>query len=194
MCNLYRLEKGPEAIRALFATRQMSLSYPEGIPNIEPRDIAISDQGSIVRQAREGIGLELVQRRWSWPGRGGKPVFNFRSEGRDFANGRCLVIADAFYEFTAAHDPKSKKKDRWRFEASDGGLFGIAGLVRSTEAGEAFTMLTVAPGPDVAAYHNRQVAIVAPTEWAAWLDHSMTSRNILQPSPADSLKVTAAPR
>ncbi len=52
-------------------------------------------------------GLEMVERRWSWPGQHGKPVFNLRSEGRSFSN-RCLAIADGFYEFTAPEDPKGK--------------------------------------------------------------------------------------
>ena len=32
---------------------------------------------------------------------------NFRSDGREFPSGRCLIPADGFYEFT---DPKDKKK------------------------------------------------------------------------------------
>jgi putative SOS response-associated peptidase YedK len=30
-------------------------------------------------------------------------------------------------------------------------------------------MLTTAPGPDVAPYHDRQVAVLAPADWLAWL-------------------------
>ena len=39
--------------------------------------------------------VQLVERRWSWPGPTGKPVFNMRSDGREFSSGRCLVLADA---------------------------------------------------------------------------------------------------
>jgi putative SOS response-associated peptidase YedK len=38
------------------------------------------------------------QRRWSWPGPDAKPVYNFRSEGREFGSGRCLIVADGFYD------------------------------------------------------------------------------------------------
>ena len=33
------------------------------------------------------------------PGPGGKPVYNFRSDGREFSSGRCLIVADGFYEW-----------------------------------------------------------------------------------------------
>ena len=125
MCNLYQLEKAPEAIRRAFAERQ--LQFPEGIPNFEPRDIRITERAPIVRARADGAGWELVERRWSWPGTGGKPVYNFRSEGRRFASGRCLILADAFYEYTAPADPKAAQ-DRWRFTLPDGSLFAIAGL------------------------------------------------------------------
>ena len=60
-------------------------------------------------------------RRWSWPGAGGKPVYNFRSDGREFPSGRCLILTDGFYEFTAPADPKQKRKDRWLFTLPGGG-------------------------------------------------------------------------
>lgn len=58
---------------------------------------------------------DLVQRRWSSPAPNGKPISNFRSEGREFGTSRCLVIAEAFYEFTTPANPKKKRKDKWRF-------------------------------------------------------------------------------
>jgi len=50
---------------------------------------------------------DLVPRRWSWPGQNRRPVYNFRSEGREFTSGRCLIVADNLYEFT---DPAHKRK------------------------------------------------------------------------------------
>ena len=31
--------------------------------------------------------------------------------------------------------------------------------------GEAFTLLTVPPGPDIEPYHNRQIALLSPPQW-----------------------------
>jgi putative SOS response-associated peptidase YedK len=193
VCNLYQLEKGPDAIRRIFAGIQIPLDFPEGIPNFEPRDVRITDRAPVVRFDRQRGAAELVERRWSWPAPGGKPVFNMRSDGREFARDRCLVLADSFYEFTSPKDPKRKTKDRWRFRPADDEPFAIAGLLRSQpDVGEAFTLLTVPPGHDIALYHNRQVALLTPPQWRAWLEGSVRSTELLAPSAAGELAVTAA--
>jgi putative SOS response-associated peptidase YedK len=193
MCNLYTTKKSVDEVAAWFRDLQMPLRFPEGVPNLAPKDIGITDPGPIVRAAEGQPGAyELIVRRWSWPGPGGKPVFNFRSEGRQFSTGRCLIIADGFYEFTAPADSKQKRKDRWLFTDSAGGTMGIAGLVRDVpELGEAFTMLTTEPGPNVAPYHNRQVALLAPGDWQAWLG-GQSATDLLRPAPANTLSVQAA--
>ena len=190
MCNLYRIEKNPDAIRRLFADVQIPLTFPEGIPNLEPRDVRISEKAPIVRWNNEKGVAELVERRWSWPAPGGKPVFNMRSDGREFAHDRCLVIADGFYEYTNAPDPKQKRKDCWLFQPKEGEV-AIAGLVRSTpQVGEAFTLLTVPAGPDITPYHHRGVALLTPPQWRAWLDGSAKCVEVLHPSVEDSLAVS----
>ena len=186
MCNLYSQTKAPEAIRQLFRDRGMLLAFPEGAPNLQPRDICITDPAPIVRAGQSDY--ELLVRRWSWPGPHGKPVYNFRSDGREFPAGRCLILADAFYEFTAPADPKQKRRDRWRFSAADGEALGIAGLLRD----EAFTMLTTEPGPDVAPYHHRGVAVLPSASWQAWLDHAAPATELIRPLPAGFLQVENA--
>jgi putative SOS response-associated peptidase YedK len=191
MCNLYTQSKSPDEIARLFREQQIVLNFPEGVPNLQPRDIAITDPGPIVRPA--GDGFELVVRRWSWPGPGGKPVYNFRSDGREFSTGRCLIVADGFYEFTKPADPKQKRKDRWLFQPPDGGLLGIAGLFRDDPGrGEAFTMLTTEPGPDVAPYHGRQVAVLRPDQWKSWLTYAQPASELLGPAPRATLEVSSA--
>jgi putative SOS response-associated peptidase YedK len=196
MCNLYTQTRAVEAVRQVMRALNIPILFPEGIPNLTPRDVCITDPAPIIRAATDQPGSHnLLVRRWSWPGPGGKPVYNFRSDGREFGSGRCLIVADGFYEFTAAGDPKSKRKDRWLFTTPGEQMIGIAGLVRSThEVGEAFTMLTVEPGPDVAPYHNRQVAVLPPGDWKAWLDGSVPARELLKSLAEGSLNVELAPR
>jgi putative SOS response-associated peptidase YedK len=186
MCNNYRLiERVP--VEDLFE----GLEAPEGIPNFEPRaDIRITDRAPIVRLNQTGAP-ELIQRRWSWPAPGGKPVYNFRSEGRRFPKGRCLILADGFYEFTTPTDPKQKRKDRWLFTSAAEPMIGIAGLVRDAPGiGQAFTMLTTEPGADVAPYHGRQIAVLPAADWRAWLDSSEPASEVLRPLPGGSLEVS----
>ena len=195
MCNLYTQTKSVDEVARIFRDLQIPLVFPEGAPNLSPRDIAITDPAPVIRAAEGGDGYELVVRRWSWPGPGGKPVYNFRSDGREFPSGRCLILADGFYEFTAPADPKAKRKDRWLFTLPDGGPIGIAGLIRTApDIGEAFTMLTCPPGPDVAPTHDRQVAILAKADWKAWLDYSAPAKELIRTLPGGSLEVGAAPR
>ncbi|HVQ07132.1 MAG TPA: SOS response-associated peptidase [Allosphingosinicella sp.] len=187
MCNDYRL-----LARVPAETLFPDMLYPEGIPNFEPReDIRITDRAPILRAATSTPGaVELVQRRWSWPGPGGKPVYNFRSEGRDLPRGRCLVLADGFYEFTAHGDPKSKRKHKWLFTLKGQPWFGIAGLWRIDEkVGEAFTMLTCPPAPDIAPYHDRSVVVLPRSDWARWLDPATPSGALTKALPAGSFEV-----
>jgi putative SOS response-associated peptidase YedK len=115
-----------------------------------------------------------------------------RSDGREFPRHRCLVMVDAFYEFTAPADPKQKRKNRWLFRPSEGHV-AIAGLIRkSPEVGEAFTMLTVPPGPDIAPYHDRGMALLTPPHWRSWLDGSANSAEVLRPSVGGTLCVNAS--
>lgn len=191
MCNDYRLTQDIETIRGDFEDMRVRIRFPEGIPNMQPRDdVRITDMAPIVRAADEAGAADLVQRRWSWPGPGKKPVYNFRSEGREFSSGRCLIVADGFYEFTQHTDPKSKRKHKWLFTKRGEPWFCIAGLWRSTpDVGEAFTMLTTEPGPDVAPYHSRQIVVLDRDQWADWLGSAVPAREVLRPLPGGSLRV-----
>src|SRR6476659_9114994 len=120
MCNLYTQSRTVDEIRRIFEAQQMPLALPEGAPNLAPRDIAITDPGVIVRAVATGEGYELLVRRWSWPGPGGKPRYKFRSDGRESPRGRCLVLPDGFYEFIGPAEPKAKRKDRWMFSDAEG--------------------------------------------------------------------------
>ncbi|MCL6728779.1 SOS response-associated peptidase [Sphingomonas hankyongi] len=189
MCNLYTQSKSVDEVAQLFRDIQIPLRFPEGVPNLQPREVAITDPGPIVRVADDG-DFDLVVRRWSWPAPGGKPVFNFRSDGREFGSGRCLIIADSFFEFTKPEDPKAKRKHKWRFTMKDANQFAIAGLWRTDpQVGEAFTMLTTEPGEDVQPYHNRQIVVLAPDDFGAWLDPTVPAAELCSPLPAGSLDV-----
>ena len=189
MCNLYTQTKSVDEVAQLFRGLQMPLNFPEGAPNLQAREIAITDPGPIVR-ARD-TGFDLLVRRWSWPGAHGKPVFNFRSDGRQFGgSSRCLILADGFFEFTKPGDPKAKRKHKWLFKLREAEQFAIAGLWRTDDqVGEAFTMLTTEPGEDVKPYHNRQIVILPPSDFARWLDPSVPAAELCKPLPAGNLSV-----
>ncbi|MET0348039.1 MAG: SOS response-associated peptidase [Methyloceanibacter sp.] len=191
MCNDYRLEVDIASIAEDFENLEINIDMPEGVPNVAAReDIKITDMAPIVRSS-EGAALgELVNRRWSWPGPSGKPVYNFRSEGRDFSSHRCLVLCDGFYEFTDPTDKAQKRLDKWLFTMKDHRLFCMAGIWREYDGGEAFTLLTMDAGPDIAPYHHRQIIPLARDQWAAWLDPRVPAGDVLKWLPQGSLEPT----
>ena len=150
-------------------------------------DIRVNDMAPVMRAA--GDYIELSPMNFSFPpsGRGG-PVFNFRSEGRHFADSkRCLIPASAFFEFTGKKYPKAKH----RFALNDAPFLAIAGIWREGQGNHpaAFTMLTTMPGPDVEPYHNRQVVVLRPENWAAWIYLTKSETELLLPLPEGSLTV-----
>jgi len=57
------------------------------------------------------------------------------------------------------------------------------------EGGEAFTLLTTEPGPDVAPIHDRQMVILERSDWSVWLELTGNEADLLRPLPAGSLHV-----
>lgn len=201
MCNEFSRKLDLDLLILGLQQAGIALGFPEGRPNIEPAaSVRITDPSVIVRSV-DGQP-QLVTRRWSWPGPGGKPVYNYRSEERDFRNsakqGRCLVPVDGFYEFTAPAAPGAKRKDKWLFRWKGESWFAIAGLWKRDEAavpdtrGEAFTLLTCDAGPDIAPYHHRQVVLLDRRDWAGWLDGSVPAPELIRPTPAGTLTVEPA--
>jgi putative SOS response-associated peptidase YedK len=192
MCNDYRLEVDIASVVADFADLKIKIKFTEGAPNVPAReDIKITDVAPIVRtvDGERGAG-ELVNRRWSWPAPNRKPVYNYRAEGRDFTSHRCLILADGFYEFTAPEDPRQKRQDKWLFTMTGHRWFCIAGIWRESPVGEAFTLLTLDAGEDVAPYHHRQIIPLARDQWADWLDPAVPAGDVLRHLPKGSLPAT----
>lgn len=191
MCNQYGFNATLHRLVELFGA--LDLAVEDGaLPNFPDLEaIKPTDPAPIAR--REGLGepgqgrVVLSQMRWGFPPprpRAG-PVINYRSEGRAFTTGRCLVPATHFFEFTGVKYPKT----RWRFTAPGTDVFAMAGLWRDTgeATGPRFTLLTIDPGPDVAPYHDRQIVPLAPDRWKAWLDPTVDAQTLLKAGPAGSL-------
>lgn len=189
MCNDY--EQHVSHARYLEALEASGLNPVSGqgpgdLP--EADDIRVGEMGPVLRSA--GNGVELVSMRFGFPPPRPRatPVFNFRSEGRHFGDSRrCLVILSAFFEFTGSRYPKAKH----RFALAPPAPMAVAALWRDGAPGEpaAFAMLTTPPGPDVAPYHDRQVAVLRPADWSAWLFLTRPEAELLRPLPAGGLAV-----
>lgn len=187
MCNAYEQHvrwveycQMMQALELGMPTQQSELDLPQSA------NVRINQMAPVMRAA--GNLIELVQMNFSFPPSGpkGGPVFNFRSEGRSFANSnRCLIPMSGFFEFSGTKYPKRKH----RFTLNGQPFLAIAGIWRGGQGNHpaSFTMLTTSPGPDIAPYHNRQVVVLRPVDWSAWINLTRPESELLQPLQAGSL-------
>jgi putative SOS response-associated peptidase YedK len=184
MCSQYQVKLPLHIVEASFSHTRFPLRFPQGRPNIELRDqVTIGDTAVIV--TGQDDGATLLSMPFSWKGPNGRPVFNFRSDGRRFDSARrCLVPASGFFEFTDPA-PGQKRKTRWRFTLAGSDWFWMAGIVRDG----GFALLTTSPGDDVAPYHDRQIIVLPPERGVDWLVLSRSEAELLGPSPKGTLHV-----
>ena len=188
MCNDFGNNVPYSAYLEAFRQLRAPIVFPTVAPNLEPReDIWPTETAPVFRRREEGV--EMVHLRWGFPPARpkGAPIINLRSGGRRFPKGRCLIPASHFFEFTGRKSPKTK----WKFTKTGEDWFCFAGLWRPMPegGGDAFTILTTVPGPDIALIHNRQVVVLERPDWLAWLDLIRPESELLRPVPAGSLTV-----
>jgi putative SOS response-associated peptidase YedK len=116
-----------------------------------------------------------------------------------FARHRCIIPADAFYEWRRERDPVSGRVIRshpFAVRRADGGPLAFAGLWaiwRNPEtAARLYTcsILTTDPNELVARLHSRMPVVLDEADWDAWLGEVTPPaelRSLLRPSPADGL-------
>lgn len=145
-------------------------------------EASLSERRVIIR--RNGGDVEMVELPWGLQPRenGGRPFTVTRAEGRTFPSHRCLIPASEF---------RHRSRDKhYSFSLTSGDWFYFAGIWRATkDVGEAFTMLTMEPGPDIAPYHDRQIVILERDAWADWLDPSVPAQSLIRPLAAGTLQV-----
>src|SRR5262249_55690771 len=120
---------------------------------------------------------------------------------------RCLIVADGFYEWMKAEDPKQPRQP-WRFTVDGGEPFAFAGLCTRKEWPDAdergvdpdgflysATIITTTPNAVVKPVHDRMPAILpGPEAEAAWLDPRLsTEEAIAMCGPLDPGRMAGAP-
>ncbi len=203
MCGRFALHAPAEALATLF-----DLSEP---PPLAPRyNIAPTQPVGIVRAtAEDNTAREWALVMWglipSWakdPTIGARMI-NARAETvaekpsfrAAYKRRRCLVPASGFYEWQKA----GKGKQPYYIAMESGDPFGIAGLWErwyGPDGGElqTCTLLTTEPNDLLEPIHNRMPVIIAPEDYAEWLDHSSEDRayfdaigHLLRPYPAEEM-------
>jgi putative SOS response-associated peptidase YedK len=163
----------------------------------------------IVRAAPTG-GRELAVVRWglipSWaddPSIGNR-LINARSETAAtkpsfrgaMRQRRCLVPADAFYEWQAPAGGGKGKKQPHIIRLKGGGPFAFAGLWESWTSPEgkvveSCTILTTEANDVLRPIHDRMPVIIAPEDYDRWLDPATTPADVqalLRPFPPERME------
>lgn len=153
------------------------VSYKTG-PALYP-----GEPGAVIRTGSDREA-EMVNLAWGFAPKepGERPLTYIRSEGRRFGNRRCLIPGSEF----SVSNGKGKDRRKWRVTlAGSEDLFYFAGIWRPAEGDwpPSYAMLTIAAGPDVEPYQDRQVAIIRRTDVTAWLDHLEPEASLLAPPP-----------
>jgi len=187
MCGRYRLSRRKEILAEHFGADLDDVDW-------EPRyNIAPTQTAPVVRSSGGDVP-KVSMMRWgivpSWavdPAIGARTI-NARAEtvaskpsfGVPFRTQRCLVPADAFYEWRR----RAKQKQPFCFEVKDGATFAFAGLWDRWHGPdhhliESFTILTTTPNKLMADVHERMPVILAPESYQCWLDSRMRDESRL---------------
>ncbi len=180
----------------------------EEMPWFEPTfNAAPQSTQPVVRPSRDRGGREFALLKWGlvpfWArdAKIGYTTFNARAEEAPakpafreaFKKRRCLIPADAFYEWQRT-DPKNRRPYAFALkEASPCAFAGLWESWRPKEGAplETFTILTTDPNELVEPMHNRMPAILEPRDYDRWLDTTNPARppvDLLRPFPAEKMR------
>jgi putative SOS response-associated peptidase YedK len=209
VCGRFAQPRSPEDLARIFRATSVS-DLPGDRFNVAPTDPV----AAVVEQHGERT---IDTFRWGlvpFFAEGPKsrtPLINARAETVEtapafrvsFARRRCIVPADAFYEWRRHRDPASGRVVRsepFAIRRRDEEPLAFAGLwaiwrdPATAERLYSATIVTGVPNELVAAVHDRMPIILDPDDWDTWLDEGARPtelRPLLRPYPAGGLQMYA---
>jgi putative SOS response-associated peptidase YedK len=194
MCGRFNQTASGEEVAQAFGLDEAVELVPRY--NIAPTQ-AIAVVGVQPKTGRRG----LASLKWGLVPRGSlggeKGFINARAEtawekpsfSEAFAHRRCLIPATGFYEWQRID---ARRRQPWLIRLASGRVFAFAGLWEPAAAipgaVPTCTILTTEPNDVARPIHDRMPAILAPGDYARWLDPVVTTpaevRPLLRPFPA----------
>jgi putative SOS response-associated peptidase YedK len=182
VCGRYRLSRRKQLVEEYFDcssdesdwTPRYNIAPTQPVPVIrqnakEPvRKLSLMKWGLIPSWAKDAaVAASMINARSETAST--KPAFRDALKFR-----RCLIPADAFYEWQRT----GKTKQPFCFEVNEGALFAFAGIWdRWKDAGgkwlETCSILTTTPNAVTSAVHDRMPVILDPDAYDLWLDPGM---------------------
>ena len=189
MCGRYSLTTPAEAVRAYFDFVEQ--------PNLAPRaNIAPRQDVAAVRLEEDEAGdiRHFCWLRWglipAWAKDAtiGDRMINARAESvadkpafrAAFRSRRCLIAADGFYEWRS----EDGRKQPHRITLAGSPVFAFAGVwerwrdSQSQESIETCAILTSEASPALRQIHHRMPVILAPADFAAWLNPATAAADV----------------
>lgn len=188
MCGRFTLTAGQRStLEARFGA-----ALPDG--GLERFNVAPTEEILAVRVGGEGSLLRwgLIPH-WARDLKGGARMINARAETVatkrpfsaliDGASGRCLILADGFYEWLRSEDRRQPRQPFF-FTVDGGAPFAFAGLWTTARVDgkrvRSATILTTTPNALVARLHDRMPVILPdPEAEAAWLAEGVSGGEAL---------------
>jgi putative SOS response-associated peptidase YedK len=207
MCGRYATSRSSADLSSLFDALDETEDALAADYNVAPTDpvplVRISDRvgGAVLSAARWGLVPP-----WAKDPRVGARMINARAEtlagssayARPFAQRRCLVPADGWYEWRLPPAPLPRPRGRgagkqaYFMTPSDGSVLAFAGLwtawrgLGSADRLLTFSIVTTAAIGDLALVHDRMPLVLPPGRWASWLA-GPAGDELLAPAPEEFL-------
>ena len=201
MCGRFTQQRPTAELAELFEAEPA----PE---ELEPRyNLAPTDEAAVVveradRRAIRAYRWGLIPS-WAKDERIASKLFNARAETLDtsgafrdsFKKRRCIVPADAFYEWQRSDGIRQP----FLIHRTDGAPLALAGLwsgwhhPETEQVIRTFTIVTTTANQALSGIHDRMPVILEPRDWKRWLDTTNTDlgelAGLLQPAPDDEIEL-----
>jgi putative SOS response-associated peptidase YedK len=203
MCGRFALLTDLSVVTASFDVQEVACEFRTG-SNISPgRQVAAVIHDGVNRLV--GLRWGLIPA-WARDPSVGKRLYNARAETvaekpsfrNAFRKGRCLIVADGFYEWRR----EGKVKKAFYFHLKSGRPFGFAGLYERWMSPEhqpvvTCAIITTEPNALVEPIHDRMPVILPKEREGVWLDPGNRDvsglLSLLKPYPPEEMEVSGAP-
>jgi putative SOS response-associated peptidase YedK len=204
MCGRYATSRSSADLSSLFDALDETEESLAADYNVAPTDpvpvVRMSERvdGPVLSAARWGLVPP-----WAKDPRTGARMINARAEtlagsrayARPFAQRRCLVPADGWYEWVGAggggtSGKSASGKQAYFMTSPDGSVLAFAGLWTSWRGPDSadrrltFSIVTTAAIGDLALVHDRMPLVLPPGRWASWLGRE-AGDDLLAPPPEE---------
>jgi putative SOS response-associated peptidase YedK len=187
MCGRYATTRSQIDLATLFEATDESVERLVPDYNVAPTDpvpiVRSTTAGRVLSVARWGLLPH-----WARDARTAARMINARAEtvatssafAPSFAQRRCLVPADGWYEWLKLPD---RGRQAYFMTTVNGAVLAFAGMWTRWQDRLTCAIVTTAAVGDLAKVHDRMPLLLPPDRWARWLRESADPEHLLAPPP-----------